>query len=107
MFISGGLNVYPAEIEGQLLLHPAIRDAAVVGVPDETWGEMGVAFVVAESDNPPSPDALQAFLLDRIARFKLPRDWRFVRELPRTALGKVMKGQLRDEYLAERTERHP
>ena len=102
MIISGGVNIYPAEIEGQLLLHPAVRDAAVVGVADETWGEVGVAFVVADEARRPAPEELTSFLQDRLAKFKIPRDWVFVDALPRTAYGKVVKAQLRDEYQAAR-----
>jgi fatty-acyl-CoA synthase len=98
MIISGGVNVYPAEIEGELLLHPGVRDAAVVGVPHPTWGEVGVAFVVAQ-DAPPSPDELIDFLAGRLARYKIPRELVFVDALPRTAYGKVVKGELRSRYL--------
>jgi fatty-acyl-CoA synthase len=99
MIISGGVNVYPAEIEAQLLQHPQVRDCAVVGVPDDRWGEAGVAFVVADRDQPPSADALQTFLLSRLAKFKLPRHWVFVDALPRTPYGKVVKPQLRERFL--------
>jgi len=99
MIISGGVNVYPAEIEAQLLMHPAVRDAAVVGVPDDTWGEAGVAFIVADTEQAPTTDALQAFLLARLAKFKLPRHWVFVDSLPRTPYGKVVKPTLRDRFL--------
>lgn len=103
MIISGGVNVYPAEIEGQLLLHPAVRDAAVVGVPDETWGEVGVAFVVDDGSGAATPDALRAFLQDRLSTLKMPRDWVFVQGLPRTPYGKVVKGELREQYIARRS----
>ena len=95
MFISGGVNVYPAEIEGELVLHPQVHDAAVVGVPDATWGETGVAFVVAGAPAP-SAEALVAFLEGRLARFKIPRRFVFVDALPRTAYGKVVKAELRE-----------
>lgn len=98
MIISGGVNVYPAEIEGQLLLHPAVRDAAVVGVPHPTWGEAGVAFVVP-GEEAPAPEDLMAFLGGRLAKYKVPRELVFVEELPRTAYGKVVKGELREMYL--------
>jgi fatty-acyl-CoA synthase len=101
MIISGGVNIYPAEIEGQLLLHPAVRDAAVVGVPDATWGEVGVAYLVA-GEPAPAPEDLDAFLQERLARFKLPRAYVFVEALPRTPYGKVVKGSLRDDYLSKR-----
>ncbi len=101
MIISGGVNVYPAEIEGELLLHPAVRDAAVVGVPHPTWGEMGGAFVVP-GEVPPSRDALADFLETRLAKYKIPREFVFVDALPRTPYGKVVKGELRDLYLKDR-----
>jgi fatty-acyl-CoA synthase len=103
MIISGGVNVYPAEIEGELLLHPAVRDAAVVGVPHPTWGEMGVAFVVPGSD-PPAPDDLAAFLGEKLAKYKIPREFVFVEALPRTPYGKVVKGELRERYLEDRSQ---
>ncbi len=99
MLISGGVNVYPAEIEGELLQHPDVRDAAVVGVPHPTWGEVGVAFVVPGARRP-TGDELQAFLLERLAKYKLPRDFVFLETLPRTAYGKVVKGELRERWLA-------
>ncbi|MCB1035203.1 MAG: long-chain fatty acid--CoA ligase, partial [Acidobacteria bacterium] len=89
MIISGGVNVYPAEIEAALLQHEAVEDAAVVGIPDERWGEVGVAFVVLREGSGPLPgeEALTAFLGQRLARFKLPKAFRFLEELPRTAYG--------------------
>jgi fatty-acyl-CoA synthase len=102
MIISGGVNVYPAEIEGELLQHPQVRDAAVVGVPHPAWGEVGVAFVVPGAE-PPSPEDLAGFLGARLAKYKLPRDVVFVDALPRTAYGKVVKGELRDRYLEKET----
>jgi fatty-acyl-CoA synthase len=100
MIISGGVNVYPAEIEGELLLHQKVKDAAVVGVPDPQWGETGVAFVVAPEDGRPSADELAAFLRERLAKFKVPRAFVFLDALPRTPYGKVVKGELRERYLA-------
>ncbi len=101
MIISGGVNVYPAEIEAELVQHPAVEDAAVVGVPDEKWGEVGVAFVVPLAGRELAPEELAEHLAGRLARFKIPRAFRFPDELPRTAYGKVVKGDLRDRYLAE------
>jgi fatty-acyl-CoA synthase len=92
MFISGGVNVYPAEIEAELVAHPRVADAAVVAVPDETWGEVGVAFVVGEA----TEDDLSTYLAVRIAKFKLPRTYIFVESLPRTPYGKVEKAKLRE-----------
>ncbi|HQU34554.1 MAG TPA: AMP-binding protein [Thermoanaerobaculaceae bacterium] len=98
MFISGGVNVYPAEIEGELLLHPGVKDAAVIGVPHPTWGEIGVAFVVPQGEPVPAGDELAAFLARRIAKFKVPKEFVFVGSLPRTAYGKVVKGELAARY---------
>ena len=92
MFISGGENVYPAEVESVLHEHPHVRDAAVVGVPDETWGEVGAAYVVL--DAPVETEELVAFCRERLARFKVPKQVHVVDELPRTSLGKVVKSEL-------------
>jgi fatty-acyl-CoA synthase len=100
MFISGGVNVYPAEIEAELLQHPEVADAAVVGVPHPTWGEVGVAFVVPRPGAAPAADALSVFLAPRLARYKLPRDFVFVDHLPRTAYGKLQKPVLQQMYAA-------
>jgi fatty-acyl-CoA synthase len=94
MFISGGVNVYPAEVEAELLQHPAVADVAVVGVPDERWGEVGIAFVVPRHAAGASHESLTAFLQDRIARYKLPRGVVHLDALPRTAYGKVAKAEL-------------
>ena len=101
MIISGGVNVYPAEIEGELLQHPDVEDAAVVGIPHEIWGEVGVAFVVARGSGA-TTETLRAFLQERMAKYKLPAAFVFVDALPRTPYGKVVKGDLRDAYLADR-----
>jgi fatty-acyl-CoA synthase len=92
MYISGGENVYPAEVEAVLHEHRAVADAAVVGVPDERWGESGVAFVVARSEV--TGEELREWCAVRLARFKVPRDVRFVEELPRSAMNKVLKDEL-------------
>jgi fatty-acyl-CoA synthase len=90
MFISGGVNVYPAEIEAELVAHPSVSDAAVVAVPDETWGEVAVAFVVGSA----SAEELTAWLTARIAKYKIPRRFVFLDALPRTPYGKVVKPEL-------------
>ena len=102
MFISGGVNVYPAEIEAVLLQHPGVRDASVVGVEHPDWGEVGVAFVEPLEAGSAGRESVLEFLGARLARFKLPRDVVHLEALPRTAYGKVVKGELRDRYLAER-----
>jgi fatty-acyl-CoA synthase len=93
MYISGGENVYPAEVEGVLHAHPAVAHAAVVGVPDERWGEAGVAFVVAKE--PVSEEALLEHCRERLAKFKVPKRVRFVDALPMSAMNKVLKDELR------------
>ncbi|PND55955.1 fatty acid--CoA ligase [Mycobacterium sp. ENV421] len=95
MFIVGGFNAYPAEIEGFLMEHPAVAQAAVIGVPDERLGQVGKAFVVLKGDPPLSADDLMAWSRDRMAGFKVPRSVVFVEGLPLNATGKVMKDQLR------------
>ena len=125
MFISGGVNVHPAEIEAALLLHPEVADAAVIGVEHEKWGEVGAAFIVrrsearreAQSDEetggplkpvvglcgvvpkqPPTADELSAFLASKLARYKLPHHYIFVSALPRSAFGKVLKPELHKRF---------
>jgi acyl-CoA synthetase (AMP-forming)/AMP-acid ligase II len=93
MFIVGGFNAYPAEIEGFLLAHPAVAQVAVIGVPDERMGQVGKAFVVAQ--RPITEAELIAWSRDRMAGYKVPRSVRFLNSLPLNATGKVMKDQLR------------
>ncbi len=95
MFISGGVNVYPAEVEAELLKHPRIRDAAVIGVSHPTWGEVGVAFLVSEDRAAVPAEELNTYLAGTLAKFKIPQQYIFVAELPRTAYGKVVKAELR------------
>jgi fatty-acyl-CoA synthase len=99
MLISGGVNVYPAEIEAELLLHPAVQDAAVVGLADPTWGEIGAGCVVLREAGSVTGDDLAAFLTGKLAQYKIPRRWLFLEALPRTPYGKVIKGELRDRLL--------
>lgn len=94
MYISGGENVYPAEVENALLNLAGVKDAAVIGVPDDKWGETGRAFVVLKPDAP-GVDELRNQLKARIAGYKMPRDIIVIDELPRTASGKVRKQDLR------------
>ncbi len=93
MFIVGGFNAYPAEIEGFMLEHPAVAQVAVIGVPDERLGQVGKAFVVLKA--PVSEADLMLWCRDRMAGFKAPRSVEFLQELPLNATGKVMKDQLR------------
>ncbi|MGA9275531.1 AMP-binding protein [Ilumatobacter sp.] len=102
LIISGGMNIYPREVEETLLRHPDVRAVSVVGRPDSEWGEAVVAFVVAEDGtSPPSADDLDRMCLDHIARFKRPKDYRFVEDLPTNNYGKVLKRELRDRLQAE------
>lgn len=96
MFISGGVNIYPAEIEAALLLHSEVQDAAVIGIPHDTWGEVGVAFVVVRPGTRPSVEELSHHLEQRVARYKVPKQFKYVEALPRTPYGKVVKAALKD-----------
>jgi acyl-CoA synthetase (AMP-forming)/AMP-acid ligase II len=96
LIISGGSNIYPREVEEVLLQHPAVREAAVIGAPDAEWGESVVAVVVGAPGTPLDPAALDAFCLQHIARFKRPKRYVFVDELPKNATGKVLKRELRE-----------
>jgi long-chain acyl-CoA synthetase len=101
MIISGGVNIYPAEIESVMVIHPKVRDVAVFGVPDEDWGEHVKAVVelaAGEKSGPQLADELLAFCKERLAAFKCPRSIDFVDELPRDPNGKLYKRKLRDPY---------
>jgi fatty-acyl-CoA synthase len=91
MFISGGENVYPAEVENVLCDHPGVAEVCVIGAPDETWGEVGRAFVVAKAGAVLDEAELKAFCRARLAGYKVPRTIAIVADLPRNALGKVQK----------------
>jgi fatty-acyl-CoA synthase len=95
MVISGGENVYPAEIEDVLHAHPAVLEAAVVGVPDVRWGEACAAFVVLREGSNVGTEELQRLCRDQLARFKVPKTFAFVDALPRSSMGKVLKDELR------------
>jgi long-chain acyl-CoA synthetase len=97
LIISGGSNIYPREVEEVLLRHPQVREAAVVGVPDAEWGEIAVAVVAAAPGAAPDEAALDAFCLQHIARFKRPKRYVFVAELPKNPTGKVLKRELREK----------
>jgi long-chain acyl-CoA synthetase len=103
MIITGGTNVYPAEVEAELAVHPDVQDCAVVGAPDAEWGETVYAFVQLRPGREPTPE-LAAALIDycrgRLASFKCPRVVEFRAELPRTETGKLYKRLIRDELWA-------
>ena len=95
MIISGGENIYPAEIENALAKHPSVLEAAVVGVPDDKWGEIVKAFIVKRAGEELVADDVLAHLSDKIAKFKLPREVEFIGVLPRNPSGKILKTELR------------
>ena len=94
MIISGGANVFPAEIEAVLNRHPDVADAAVIGAPDEVWGEAGHAFIQPRPDRAPGRGELEAFCRDQLAGYKIPKTFTFVDTFPRTASGKIQKSRL-------------
>ncbi|MFJ7068415.1 long-chain fatty acid--CoA ligase [Streptomyces sp. NPDC101115] len=98
MIISGGENIYPAEVEDALLAHPDVAECAVIGVPDEKWGETARAIVVAREGTAPDPAAVLASLTGRLARYKIPTSLVLVDALPRTASGKLLKHSLRARF---------
>jgi acyl-CoA synthetase (AMP-forming)/AMP-acid ligase II len=100
MFIVGGFNAYPAEIENALLRHPDITAAAVIGVPDTRLGEVGMAFVVLRARATTTSDDVIAWARDQMANYKVPRRVEFVEELPLNATGKVVKDVLRARVMA-------
>jgi fatty-acyl-CoA synthase len=107
MYISGGENVYPAQIEAAASEHPAVADCAVIGVPDEKWGEAGAAFVVARPGASFAPEEFRDFLRRRLASYKVPVHVHLVDRLPRTGSGKVKKAALRDPDAASATAPPP
>jgi long-chain acyl-CoA synthetase len=105
MIISGGVNIYPAEIESVMVVHPKVRDVAVFGIPDDDWGELVKAVVEAApgvATGPELAEELLAFCKERLAGFKIPKSIDFVPELPRDPNGKLYKRKLRDPYWAGR-----
>ncbi|MCA9937255.1 MAG: long-chain fatty acid--CoA ligase [Anaerolineales bacterium] len=98
MFISGGENVYPAEIEAVLYQHPAVHMCAVIGLPDARWGEVGLACVVLQPGEAVTAEALLAFLGARLARYKVPRRVEILPELPVSAAGKILKRELKNRF---------
>ena len=97
MIVSGGENVYPAEVENAALSHPGVREVAVIGQPSARWGETPLAVVVAHDESLTAADLL-AHCASRLARFKLPAAVAFVDEIPRNPTGKALKGVLRERF---------
>ncbi|WP_151772094.1 AMP-binding protein [Streptomyces abyssomicinicus] len=106
LIISGGVNIYPAEIEGALLEHPAVADAVVIGTPDEEWGQRVTALVEPVAGREPGPELAEELIAhcrERLAKYKCPRAVEFREHLPRTASGKLSRLRMREEYLAGTT----
>ena len=104
VIISGGENISSVEVEGVLMRHPAVQEVGVVGVPDERWGEVPHAFVVLKPQHSATPEALVAFVRERLAHFKAPHGVTFIPELPKTATGKIQKYVLRGGRAAIATQ---
>jgi fatty-acyl-CoA synthase len=98
MIISGGENIYPAEVEQVLYQHPSVADCAVIGVPDQRWGEVGRAIVALRPGTSASADEILGFLSGRLAKYKIPRSVVVVEALPHNAAGKLLKGPLRERF---------
>jgi long-chain acyl-CoA synthetase len=98
MIISGGENIYPAEVESAVFGHPDVADVAIIGIPSEKWGEEVKAVVVAKPGHAPTEEEIIAFARTRIAAFKAPKSVDFIDALPRNASGKILHRQLRETY---------
>jgi fatty-acyl-CoA synthase len=101
MYISGGENVYPAEVENVLYQLPAVADAAIIGVPNERWGEVGMAIIVRKPEQDLAEADVIRHCLARLAKFKVPQSVAFVDALPRNATGKVLKRELRVQFVGQ------
>jgi acyl-CoA synthetase (AMP-forming)/AMP-acid ligase II len=98
MIISGGFNIYPSDLEAVLMQHPAVLEAAVVGVPSERWGETPVAFVSLKEGVAAGPEAIKAWVDERVGKTQRLAALQIVSSLPRSHIGKVLKRELRDRY---------
>ena len=105
MIVSGGENIYPAEIENVLMSHPDLADVAVIGVPDDKWGETVKAIVVPATGADPSEADIIAFARERMAHYKCPTSVDRIEALPRNPSGKILKTELREPYWAGRARR--
>jgi fatty-acyl-CoA synthase/long-chain acyl-CoA synthetase len=103
MIISGGMNIYPAEIEAALEVHPDVIEAAVFGIPSDDWGEAVHAVVVKRPGSELTDDELVAHAREHLARYKVPRSIDWTDELPKTGSGKLLKRELRAPYWSDRT----
>jgi fatty-acyl-CoA synthase len=105
MIVTGGYNVYPREVEDALGSHPAVREVVVVGLPDDKWGEAVTAFVVARAGHEPEPDTLIEHVRGRLAGYKVPKSVRFIDEVPKSAVGKLLRRAVRDPFWEGRERR--
>jgi fatty-acyl-CoA synthase len=103
MYISGGENVYPAEVEQAIFHIPEVADVAVIGVPDERWGESGMAIVVVKAECELTPERVIDHCKANLAKFKVPKSVAFIDVLPRNAAGKVLKRELRTQFIPQKT----
>ncbi len=101
MYISGGENVYPAEVEDVLMSHTAVADAGVIGVPDEKWVEVGLAVLVRAPEANVTEEEIIDYCKGKLAGFKRPRKVVFIDQLPRTLTGKILKKDLRNLYIKD------
>jgi acyl-CoA synthetase (AMP-forming)/AMP-acid ligase II len=105
MIISGGVNIYPAEIEAALETHPDIIDVAVFGIPDDEWGEAVHAIVVIQPGKTLTKDQITAYAREHLAGYKVPRSLSYMTEIPRTGSGKILKRELRKPFWEGRKSR--
>ncbi len=99
MIVTGGENVYPREVEEILYTRPEVQECAVVGLPDKEYGERVTAFIIAQKDRQPDPDELKAYLKTYLAGFKVPKEFIFVDELPKNPAGKILKREIRKQFV--------
>ena len=105
MYRTGGENVYPAEAEKILAGHPKISNVAIIGIPDEKWGETGLVFVVPVEGQTITLEEINEYLEGKLARFKHPRQIRFLDDLPLTTTMKIKKSELKEKYLSQTTDK--
>lgn len=98
MIVTGGYNVYPREVEDALAAHPAVREVVVVGLPDDKWGEAVAAFVALRKDASAEEAELIAFARDRVASYKVPKQVRFIDDVPKSPVGKLLRRAVRDPF---------
>jgi fatty-acyl-CoA synthase len=98
MYISGGENVYPAEVEKVLITHPNVIEAAVIGVENEKWGEVGAAYMLVHNKQAFDEVSFSNWCRDHLAAYKIPKQFHLIDEFPRTAAGKIQKPKLKDLY---------